>query len=71
MVSHFGEKDKFITREMVAGFEKAMQAAGKELTVHWYDADHAFANPTGANYDKDDAQVAWQRTLQFLKAALG
>ena len=71
VLGHFGEKDKFITREMVAGFEKAMQAAGKALTVHWYDADHAFANPTGANYDKDDAQVALKRTLEFLKQALG
>ena len=71
VLGHFGEKDKFITREMVAGFEKAMKEAGKRLTVHWYDADHAFANPTGANYDKDDAQAAWARTLEFLKAALG
>ena len=71
VLGHFGEKDKFITREMVTGFEKAMKEAGKALTVHWYDADHAFANPTGANYDKEDAQVAWQRTLDFLKQSLG
>jgi carboxymethylenebutenolidase len=71
VLGHFGKKDKFINREMVAGFEKAMKEAGKPLTVHWYDADHAFANPTGANYDKDDAQAAWQRTLSFLKQALG
>lgn len=71
VLGHFGEKDKFITREMVAGFERAMREAGKTLTVHWYDADHGFANPTGANYDKEDAQVAWQRTREFLKQALG
>jgi carboxymethylenebutenolidase len=56
---------------MVSGFERAMKEAGKELTVHWYDADHAFANPTGANYDQADAQTALQRTLDFLKQALG
>ena len=71
VLGHFGEKDKFITREMVAGFERAMKEAGKPLTVHWYDADHAFANPTGANYDKEDAQLALKRTLEFLKQALG
>jgi carboxymethylenebutenolidase len=71
VLGHFGEKDKFINREMVVGFEKGMQEAGKPLTVHWYDADHGFANPTGARYDKEDAQVAWRRTLEFLKQALG
>lgn len=71
VLGHFAEKDNFITHEMVAGFEKAMAEAGKPLTVHWYDADHAFANPTGANYDQSDAQTAWTRTLQFLKATLG
>jgi carboxymethylenebutenolidase len=71
VLGHFGEKDKFINREMVTGFEKAMKEAGKPLTVHWYDADHGFANPTGARYDKQDAQVAWERTRAFLKDALG
>jgi carboxymethylenebutenolidase len=71
VLGHFGEKDKFINREMVTGFEKAMKEAGKRLTVHWYDADHAFANPTGANYDQADAQLAWQRTLEFLRKSLG
>jgi carboxymethylenebutenolidase len=71
VLGHFGEKDKFINREMVTGFEKAMKEAGKPLTVHWYEADHGFANPTGARYDKQDAQVAWERTRAFLKDALG
>jgi carboxymethylenebutenolidase len=71
VLGHFGEKDTFINRDMVSGFERAMKEAGKELTVHWYDADHAFANPTGANYDQADAQTALQRTLDFLKQALG
>lgn len=71
VLGHFGEKDQFINRDMVSGFERAMKEAGKELTVHWYDADHAFANPTGANYDQADAQTALQRTLDFLKRALG
>jgi carboxymethylenebutenolidase len=38
--------------------------------VHWYSANHAFANPTGDNYDKEDAQAAWQRTLEFLRRNL-
>ena len=71
VLGHFGEKDKFINHEMVAGFEKAMAEAGKRLSVYWYDADHAFANPTGARYDQADAKAAWTRTLQFVKETLG
>jgi carboxymethylenebutenolidase len=71
VLGHFGEQDQFINHPMVAGFEKAMKEAGKPLTVYWYDANHAFANPTGANYDQADAQTAWQRTLEFLKRSLG
>jgi carboxymethylenebutenolidase len=71
VLGHFALKDQFINQQMVGGFEAAMKTAGKQLTVYWYDADHAFANPTGARYDKADAQLAWSRTLEFLKRQLG
>src|SRR5690606_15388200 len=62
---HFGTLDKNINQEMVAGFEAAAKAAGKQVEVHWYEADHAFANPTGARYDQADAALAWERTTAF------
>jgi len=68
---HFGTLDKNINQEMVAGFEAAAATAGKEVEVFWYEADHAFANPTGARYDQADAALAWERTTAFLKARLG
>jgi len=71
VLGHFGTLDKSINADMVGGFEKAMAAAGKtDLSVHWYDANHAFANPTGARYDEADAQLAWERTLAFYKKHL-
>ena len=72
VLGHFGTLDQNIDRDKVAGFEAAMAEAGKAdlLTVYWYDAGHAFANPTGARYDADDAKLAWDRTLEFLKASL-
>ena len=72
VLGHFGTLDKNINATMVSGFEAAMAQAGKAdlLTVHWYEADHAFANPTGARYDADDAKLAWERTQDFLKANL-
>lgn len=65
VLGHFAEHDKWINHEMIAGFEANMDAAGKELTVHWYDADHAFANPTSARYDEPAASLAWERTTGF------
>jgi len=70
VLGHFAELDQWINHDMVGGFEKNMAAAGKSLEVHWYNADHAFANPTGDNYRKPEAELAWSRTLDFLKAHL-
>ena len=70
VLGQFAEKDGWINHAMVDPFVASMKKLGKRLELHWYDADHAFANPTGHNYDKKDAQVAWDRTLKFLKANL-
>ncbi len=73
VLGHFGTEDKFINAEMVGGFEEEMKKAGKTdtLTVHWYEANHAFANPTGARYDAEDAATAWERTMAFFGEHLG
>lgn len=66
VLGHFGEQDPRMNHEMVGKFEAAMKQDGKAETVYWYDAPHAFANPTGANYHKAETQLAWSRTLAFL-----
>jgi carboxymethylenebutenolidase len=70
VVGHFGRRDQYITADVVAGFERAMKQVGKPYTLYWYDAGHAFANPTGGNFSQPDAQLAWQRTLAFFKKEL-
>ncbi len=70
VLGHFAEQDQWINKEMVDGFAAAMTQAGKPAEIHWYAANHAFANPTGQNYDSDDAQAAWQRTLAFFRQNL-
>jgi len=70
VLGHFATQDTWINKEMVSGFEAAMDAAGKSYTNYWYDAQHAFANPTSARYDAGDAALAWQRTTDFLKQQL-
>ena len=68
---HFATRDGWITKEMVDGFEAQMAKAGKPLTSYWYEADHAFGDPTSPRYDLANAQLAWERTLAFMGANLG
>ena len=72
VLGQFGKLDKNINQAMVSSFEQEMEKAGKKdsLTVYWYEADHAFANPTGARYDEANAKLAWERTTEFLKKHL-
>jgi carboxymethylenebutenolidase len=67
VLGHFGTLDQYMDEAMVGGFERAMSEAGKnDFQIYWYVADHAFANPTGARYDADDAALAWSRSVSFL-----
>lgn len=72
VLGHFGTEDQSINAQMVGGFEAAMKEAGKaaNLTIHWYEANHAFANPTGSRYDEADAALAWERSTAFFSKHL-
>lgn len=53
-------------------YEAALKAAGKTYTMHMYEgAQHAFNNDAdGARYNKAAADLAWQRTIDFLNQQL-
>jgi carboxymethylenebutenolidase len=63
-------QDKWINKEVVDKFEKNMTAAGKKLTIKSYDADHAFANPSNAKFNKEFTADAYNTTLAFFKERL-
>jgi carboxymethylenebutenolidase len=67
VLGNFGNKDQWINPKVVSQFEANMKAAGKKLTAYEYDADHAFANPSGLNYSSEAAKEANARALAFLK----
>jgi carboxymethylenebutenolidase len=54
----------------IDAYKKALTDAGKDFTIHIYDGvNHAFNNDTSAaRYDKTAADLAWGRTVEFLKA---
>lgn len=63
----FGEDDTGITVESVRAFEEALENLRKDYEIEIYaNAAHAFANPTGRRYNAEVAEIAWERTLEFL-----
>lgn len=66
----FGDKDASIPPERVAELEKALERANVRHRVLSYDAEHAFANPSGARYDEGAAAAAWTQTREFLQKEL-
>ncbi len=72
LLLHYAGKDDRINAG-IAAYEAALQAAGASYTKHVYaGTQHAFHNDTaGERYNKDAAELAWRRTLEFLHATLG
>jgi carboxymethylenebutenolidase len=66
----FARRDGWITLEMVEKFKTAMAAAKKTLQCEIFDADHAFANPSGHRFQEKEARAAWQMTMSFLEKHL-
>lgn len=63
-------KDRWINETVVSDFKTAMAKAGRSLQVEEYDADHAFANPSNARYNKVAGDDAWAKSLDFFKKNL-
>lgn len=56
----------------IAAYEAALKANGKRFTIYIYpNVNHAFNNDTSNRYDKAAAELAWSRTIAFLKQELG
>jgi carboxymethylenebutenolidase len=56
----------------IPAFEEALKQNNKEYTLYMYEgAQHAFLNDTNeARYNKEAADLAWSRTLDFFKQHL-
>jgi carboxymethylenebutenolidase len=71
LLLHYAGLDERINAGIDA-YRQALEKAGKDFTIHVYDgAQHAFNNDTSeARYDKQAAELAWARTIAFLKDKL-
>ena len=60
------------TNAGIPAYEAALKAAGKQFAIYIYpNVNHAFNNDTGRAYDKPAADLAWSRSIAFLKRHLG
>jgi carboxymethylenebutenolidase len=71
LLMHVAEKDQFVPPEAQKKIIEALKG-NKLVTIYTYPgADHAFARIGGQHYDKKAADLANQRTAEFLKKHLG
>ena len=68
LLLHYASLDERVNAGIPA-FEAALKANNKVYELHMYEgANHAFNNDTNtARFNKDAAELAWSRTVAFLK----
>jgi carboxymethylenebutenolidase len=68
---HFANEDDWCTPKAVDAFEAALKSAGKPAEIFRYDAKHGFMNEQRLDaHQRKAAELAWGRTLGFLKKHL-
>ncbi len=71
VLAHFGRGDQSVKEADARALAARYQAAGASFEAHFYDAGHAFFNDARPQvFDQPSADLAWQRTLDFLRARL-
>jgi carboxymethylenebutenolidase len=77
ILAHWALHDDFFSIAGVDQLEEKLKAAGVSYDFQRYDAKHAFANPKSDSrglpplqYNSAAADIAWDRTMTFLKNTL-
>jgi carboxymethylenebutenolidase len=73
LLGHFGRQDTMADPDSVAALATRIEAeSGVKPQFHQYPAGHAFFNDENlmGTYDKEQADLAWARTLEFLRAGV-
>ncbi len=68
VLAHYAQWDNRITGNAL-WTEKEMKQAGKQYQYHVYpESEHAFFNDTSPRHNPEASQLAWRRTLEFLRS---
>jgi carboxymethylenebutenolidase len=73
VLMHIAGNDAFFTPEVAAELESKLRGLGKDVELQLYPGtEHAFFNDTRPEvHDPEASALAWDRTLEFLRARLG
>lgn len=70
-LGHFAVNDEWEPDEYVKLTEAKLREAGRPVTFHYYDGvGHWFFEDDKPQYNAEAAQLAWERTLAFLRSTL-
>jgi carboxymethylenebutenolidase len=70
-LGHYAEDDEWEPLDGVQQMEADMRAAGRDVTIYVYpDVKHWFFESDRPEYDREAAELAWRRTLDFLREHL-
>ena len=74
VLGHYAGKDEWASPEVGRALVRTLREAGNsDVAIHIYpESEHAFFNDTRPEvYDAEASELAWQRTLEFLRSRLG
>ena len=68
-LGHFAETDPWVAASGVKKLEKSLRAAGRPAAIHTYPGTGHwfFENNRAETFAPEEAQLAWERTLEFLQ----
>jgi carboxymethylenebutenolidase len=68
-LGHFADDDEFEPQSNIDQLEESLRRAGRQVTFHRYSGTgHWFCEPDREDaYNEAAANLAWERTLAFLK----
>ncbi len=71
VLGHFAESDQFESDEGIAELEESLRSAGREVTIQRYPGTgHWYAEPSRDAYVAEAAELAFGRTVAFLREHL-
>jgi len=68
---HYSENDHEIPLDQLRGFERSLKRQRTHTEIYTYKTSHGFFAYTRPTYDKQAAEISWQRTVSFFNKALG
>jgi carboxymethylenebutenolidase len=72
LIGHFAEDDPFTSEDDIRMLKDAYERAGREIVTYRYPGTgHWFAEPSRPEYRADAADLAFARTVAFLRDRLG